>query len=145
MSEKNGNSKANGEGTHYPDLPPAVLGNLKKIERLPAMLDSPPKVRFGSEYLGWTLTKRLQYAEQLAHSMNHAADILQQERNALSVVAIHQEDQIKHLVGQFSQQSDLMAKLTGESNEAKQGFMREIVELRAQVRARDELIKDMGG
>lgn len=123
MSEEN--------GTHYPDLPPDGLGDLQKIERIRNFQRMAPQIRWGDDYRSWPIEKRLRYAENLASSMNHAADLLQKERNALLKTAMHQEAQLKMAVQRYDEQGDLMRRELGRADAEKQDLYRQIVALQA--------------
>jgi hypothetical protein len=118
------------EQNNYPNFEPNALGDLKKIARLPGMKAVAPNIAWGNEYKSWSLRKRLRYAERVAASMNHAADILQQERNDLIEVAKNQERQLKHATLSYTQQGDTMHTELGNADAEKQELYKEIVKLK---------------
>lgn len=123
------------EDNKYPDLgpPPCGLGDLKEIHRYPGMGQA-HKISWGKDYLAWPIEKRLDYAEKLAASMNHAADVLQQERNKLLNVVAHQEAQLKSNAKSYLSQGDLMHKELGSADAEKQVLYQEIVQLKVQIK-----------
>jgi hypothetical protein len=110
------------------------LGELKEIKRLPQMHRNAPQIRWGQEYLAWPVEKRLDFAEKLASSMNHAADILQQERNKLLEVVEKQKEQLKMNVESYMSQGRLIHKELGTADAEKQVLYQEIVSLKQQVK-----------
>lgn len=88
--------------THYPDSLPDGLGDLKSIKRISGMKNIAPKIRWGEGHKKKSLRERLKYAEALASSMNHAADVLQTERNGLIKICKQQEKQIKQSKKNYS-------------------------------------------
>lgn len=141
------------DGTHYPDLSPLPFGGMKEIKRLPQMQRHAPKIKWGDVYLGlefdkekgrrWNDKDRLKYAEALASSMNHAADILQQERNKLFGVVEHLETQIKENVKAYVGQGDLMHKELGNADVEKQELYQLIVDLKQKVKAQAKRIREL--
>jgi hypothetical protein len=129
----------------YPDTTPADLSNLKEIKRLPRMRKVAPKIKWGDTYKGlvkdkakgrcWTDKDRLDYAERLASSMNHAADILQQERDKLLATVAHLEEQLKANAKAYKDQGNLMHSEIGAAGAEKQELYELIVTLRKHVKA----------
>lgn len=142
-------------GTHYPDIPPLPFGNMKEIKRLPQMRRIAPKIRWGDIYRGkefdldkkrfWDDRDRLKFAERLASSMNHAADVLQTERNKLLEVLAHQEKQLKENAKAYAGQGDLMHAELGNADAEKQKLYRQIVALTKQVKEQAKRIKKLEG
>jgi len=127
----------------YPDSPPDGLGALKKIERLPNMMKTAPKIKWGDEYMSWPVDARLNYAEKLAASMNHAADVLQNERNGLLDIANTQERKIKELQASYDQQTMVVTQELGSSNAAQQELFQTIVDLKSELKAAHKRIREL--
>jgi hypothetical protein len=70
----------------------------------------------------------------LASSMNHALDIMQQERNQVIKVCETQEKQIKQLTAEKAQLLELFKQQTAKANEQASSRAEEIVSLRTQQR-----------
>jgi hypothetical protein len=123
-------------GTKYPDSPPDALGDLKSIRRTPEMATGGlvPRIRWGDEYQSWPIEKRLSYAERLASSMNHAADILQQERDKLIAVVQHQEAQLRENVAKYLEQGALLHRELGAAGAREQELATLVVQLQAEVK-----------
>ncbi len=122
------------EDSKYPDLEPDGLGDLKEIKRLPQMKSPAPQIRWGEEYKSWPVERRLSYAERLASSMNHAADLLQTERNKLLEVVKRQEEQLKQATEKYVEQGQVMHRELGAQDAEKQQLYAQIVELTAKVK-----------
>ena len=118
----------------YPDLEPDGLGDLKSITRISGMKTSAPHIEWGGEYLGWDIKKRLSFAERLASSMNHAADILQIERNKLLEVCTAQEELIKDHVRKYVSQGELMHKELQGANAEQQKLYTTIVDIQKELK-----------
>ena len=131
------------KSAHYPDLPPDTLGELKKIERLPGMKRKAPKIRWGLEYMSWPVEKRLTYSENLTASMNHAADVLQGERNALIGVCKRQEQQLEQSQAQYVAQGETMHRELAAQDAEKQQLYQEIVKLKQEAKRRAKKIKEL--
>lgn len=131
------------EDLHYPDLKHDGLGDLKSIKRLPQMQKDPPKIKWGKEYLSWPDKRKLFYAERLACSMNHAADILQKERDKIIKISIHLEKQVEQLKQSYDQQVDLMHKKMVDFNAEKQKLFREIKTAKRELKLKNIRIKQL--
>jgi len=128
--------------TYYPDLgpPEGEMEGMKKIIRHPRMQQRAPKINWGSTYNAWEVKKRLRYAEELANSMNHAADILQQERNKLLKICQAQENQLKQYGEKYEAQGGLMSRELADADKEKQELYQQIVDLGKQIKQRDRTI-----
>ena len=135
------------ENSHYPDLeaPEGPMGNLKKVVRLPQMRSQAPAIRWGEEYESWPMEKRLRYAEKLASAMNHAADVLQQERNKLIELVRRQEEQIKALVLKNESQGELVHRELRSVDKEKQELYQQIVTLKALLKKQNRRIQELEG
>jgi len=141
MAKLNGGNSAD-TGTDYPDLTPDGLGELHSIKRISGMAtpSKVPQIKWGGEYAKWPPERRLRYAERLASSMNHAADILQQERNKLIEVVERQEAQLKSNVKSYVEQGELMHRELGMANAREQELSKLVVQLQKEVREKTSRI-----
>jgi len=133
------------EDNKYPDLPPPPngLGDLKEIKPIRGIRERAPQIRWGNEYMAWPIEKRLDYAEKLASSMNHAADILQQERAKMLVLIQNQEAQLKSNAVAYGNQGQLMHKELTSADAAKQKLLQENLDLKAQVKTLTRQLADL--
>lgn len=124
----------------YPDLLPNTLGLLKSIERLPQMECDDKRgrkkmrIHWGEDYMSWPLERRLAFAEDLASSMNNAADVLQQERNKLVELANRQEENLKAWAIKYEDQGRLLTERVTAANTEKQQRLQEMQDLKAELR-----------
>ena len=118
------------EEHNYPDL---IVGEppdgFKKLERINGAKANAPKISWGHVYKDWPLRKRLKYAEDLASSMNYAADLLQQERNKALVIIQGQEKQLQAAQEGQGRQMELLNRQLSKYNESRQSLLQRIVSL----------------
>ena len=53
-----------------------------------------PKIKWGLKYQGFTDKEKIKYLEKLASTMNHAAHLIQEERNELLILNAKQEQML---------------------------------------------------
>lgn len=130
---------------YYEDLdaPDGGMGDLKEIKRIKGMSKHAPPISWGEEYRGWPIEQRLEYAEKLASAMNHAASVLQDERNKLIEVVKKQEEQLKHNANAYLSQGNLMHKELGSADVEKQQLYQEIVNLKQKTRVLAKRVKEL--
>jgi len=131
------------EEKHYPNYPPDTLGDgaMKKIEHLPGMQSRAPEIRWGGDFESWDDTRKLKFAMRLASSMNHAADVMQQERNKLLVLCKQQAAQIERHQDAYRAQGQLMNTELGQANVEKQELYKQIVQLQGALKEKQKRIK----
>jgi seryl-tRNA synthetase len=122
------------EPIDYPDLEPDGLGDLKSIRRTPQMKANAPQIAWGDEYKSWPIEKRLSYAERLASSMNHAAAVLQDERDRLSDVCHAQQVKVEQAAEQYLKQGDQMHEELARADAEKQILYAEIDEAKKTIK-----------
>lgn len=112
-----------------PDLyPPEEQTEFEVLKRHGRKGRGAHRIRWGDEYKNWPVVQQRDYAEKLAATMNHAADVLQQERDRLHELATHQEDLLQQWQQKYSEAQYLIQKLTTDHNAREQGLKRELVE-----------------
>lgn len=137
------------EDNKYLDLPPDTLGELKEIKRIPGMQPNDKRgrkkmrIHWGKDYQLWSVEKRLRFAEDLAASMNNAADVLQQERRGLIDLVQKQEELLKSWPVKYAQQGDLLQSLMIRTNTEKQSRLTEMQELKAELRKAKKRIEEL--
>lgn len=99
-----------------------------------------PKIKWGEQYLKWPSKRRIEYLEKLASSMNHAASILQDERNELNRLIILKEQQLTKLSESLRQNNDMIQQQIGAMNEERQSFNAAAANMKAEIR---QLTKDL--
>ena len=94
----------------------------------------PPKIAWGKKYLAKTPEEKIAYLEKLAAAMNHAADLVQQERNALGAMLEIKEKQIRQLGKAMDNNSKMLQSEVTKMNEQRQGFHKEVNRLNTRIR-----------
>lgn len=129
--------------THYPDAEPSTLGD-PLVKSMRRMGGGPvPQILWGDEYKSWPMDRRLSYAEKLASSMNHAADLLQVERDRLVELLRRKDDQMKGLFVKLERQGELIQKELEKANAEKQELYSEIGKLRDALRKCQLRVKEL--
>jgi hypothetical protein len=131
------------EGTHYPDLeaPDGPMGDIVSVKRIPGMKKIAPKIQWGKEYRSWPIKKRLKFAERLADTMNHAADVIQGERDKLLVILKEKEEKLKASIKQYLAQGEMIHNKLAEADAEKQELYKQIVDLNKKVKLQARKIK----
>ena len=101
----------------------------------------PPKITWGKIYLEFTSEEKLAYLEHLAATMNHAAYLIQTERNNLGKLCELKEGQIGKLKVAMEQNMFMLQSEITKINEERQSFNEEAVRMLTQIR---ELTKALG-
>lgn len=98
---------------------------------------NPPRIHWGEIYKRWPDDQKIQHLEKLAATMNHAASLIQDERNQLTELLMAKEQQIKSMKAALDQnnamiQSEMMRmnEERQQANEAYSKLNREVRELR---------------
>lgn len=121
----------------------------KKLEEINInYLDSKKVVRqikFHEDFDQRPWEKQKEYLIGLASSLNHAAETAYNERDAI----LEQMNQVlelnKNAALKADQSQTLMVQSITESNTEKQELMKRIQELKAEIREKDQIIKDLSG
>jgi flagellar capping protein FliD len=95
----------------------------------------PPKINWGPIYKKSTTEKdRLAYAEKLAASMNHAANLIQGERDQLGQLCEKKELQIESMKIALEQNNQMIQEQITKMNAERQLYNQEISRLKAELR-----------
>ena len=131
----------------YPDLlpPDEMPPEFSKIDRLPTMEKNAPMISWGCVFEEWPDTRKIDYLKKLASTMNHAADVLQTERNEIIKIAKAQETQIAQVAETEQQNRNLLQQQMTKANADKEALNQRIVELVQQVKALKKEVKAFGG
>ena len=98
----------------------------------------PPIINWGIIYKGMPDDKKISYLEKLASSMNHAASLVQGERDELNRLCVLKEEQIQKLNTAMRQNSDMLQSEITKINLERQEFNKEAVRL-------NRIIKELKG
>lgn len=128
----------------YPDLVvPHAPEGFKTLKRLPGMSRIAPCIAWGSEYTSWSMRKRLRYAQRLAETMNHAADVIQTERNNLLQILKAKERQLVQAAEANEATSQLLQRQVEDFNKQREEMNQDIVTLDRKVKAQAREIKKL--
>ncbi len=96
----------------------------------------PPKISWGRIYKDMTDQKKIEYLEKLASTMNHAASLIQGERNELNNLCELKENQLGKMKEAMDQNMNMLQTEVTKMNEQRQGFNAEVGRL-------NKIIKDL--
>jgi hypothetical protein len=94
----------------------------------------PPKIKWGENYKKWDDARKVKFLETLACSMNHAADLIQKERNEIVHLCELKDQQIEKIGAAMNQNMLMLQAEMTTMNEQRQRFNTEIARLNAKVR-----------
>jgi hypothetical protein len=94
----------------------------------------PPKIKWGEIYKGFTDKEKITYLEKLASSMNHAAHLIQSERNELGRLCELKEQQIIKLKEAMDKNMLMLQTEMTKINEERQRFNKEVLCLNQRIR-----------
>ena len=82
----------------------------------------PPKILWGRIYEASSNEEKIEYLEKLASTMNHAASLIQDERNQLNKLCELKEQQIEKLKEAMDQNNGMLQSEVAKINEERQKF-----------------------
>jgi hypothetical protein len=108
----------------------------KGFHRLDSKLltNNPPKIAWGSVYVAWTDGERLSYVEKLACTMNHAAMLIQNERNQLLELCEQKEAQLTSIKRSLDANNEMIQQQVTTMNADRQKYNAAIAKLNQVVR-----------
>ena len=108
----------------------------KGFERLDDNLISrrPPKIRWGKQFLEMTDARKIEYLQKLASTMNHAAALIQEERNHLGALCEKKEEQLIKLDESVRRNNEMLQFEVTRMNEQRQGYNQHVAKLNARIR-----------
>jgi hypothetical protein len=98
-------------------------------------------INFGEDFQRFSDRHKIEFLKKLASSMNHAADIMQQERNKALIEIIALKEQLANTENNLKIQRDIVLKTITDNNKAKDDYIKRIQELEETVRARETAIE----
>lgn len=122
-------SKLNGHANE-PDLIDAGFHRLGKE----LVKDHPPKIQWGLIYREWADEDKVAYLEKLAAAMNHAAYLIQNERNQLGELCELKESQITALKAALDQNNAMIQGEITKMNAERQQYNGAIAGLNKQLK-----------
>lgn len=106
------------------------------FERLDQRLldDRAPKIKWGHIYEKWPADRKLTYLEKLATSMNHAASLIQDERNQLVTLVELKEQQIEQAQKDVNANNAMLQAQITKHNAEKQDLLKASMALQAEIK-----------
>ena len=112
-----------------------VGAGFEKLDPDAVELSHPPKIAWGKIYREqWTDAERLEYAEKLAGSMNHAAKKIQDERDALGELCERKEAQLVQMSRDLAMNNRLLQSEITKMNAERQGMNEAYAKLNTELR-----------
>uniref|UniRef100_A0A6M3JX88 Uncharacterized protein n=1 Tax=viral metagenome TaxID=1070528 RepID=A0A6M3JX88_9ZZZZ len=96
--------------------------------------DRPPKIQWGILYKAFNPTEKIEYLEKLASSMNHAAYLIQEERNSLLKLCDMKDKQVNAMKVSMQQNMDMLQSEVTKMNEDKRESNKAVADLNRQIR-----------
>jgi uncharacterized protein YlxW (UPF0749 family) len=110
-----------------------VAAGFRKLDQ--PLEDHPPIIQWGKIYLTkMTQEEKIRYLERLASAMNHAAAIIQEERDQLAVLATKKEEQIMKMTEALNQNNAMIQAEITKVNQERQSFNAEVKKLKDKIR-----------
>ena len=94
----------------------------------------PPKVAWGNKFKSWATEKQIAWLMKFAEAMNHAADLLQKERDELNTLCDKKEKQVSKLTEMMHQNNMMLQQEVTKFNEQRQEYNAEIARLNSNIR-----------
>lgn len=98
------------------------------------LTNNPPKIAWGEIYKGWSDEQKLAYVEKLACTMNHAAMLIQDERNQILGLCELKEAQLTAMKLALDANNDMIQQQVTTMNEDRQKYNLAIKQLNEKVR-----------
>ncbi len=97
------------------------------------VLRRPPKIKWGLIYQKKTDLEKIQHLEKLASAMNHAAQLIQEERDNFGRLCEIKEKELIVAKQMLNQNNKILQTEITRMNEERQFYNRAIAELKRQV------------
>ena len=111
-----------------------VGAGFKRLDKT-AMEDRPPRIQWGRIYKEkMSDAEKITYLERLASTMNHAASLIQTERNNMGKLCERKEMQLAVLKKTVDQNGAMLQHEITRLNADRQHFVDEITKLRNELR-----------
>ena len=120
----------NANGKDEPDL---MVEGFHRLDGR-TMVAHPPKIQWGVIYKEKSDADKIKYLEKLAATMNHAAFLVQEERNSLGALCEKKEGQLQQMMTDITANNNMLQSEVTKMNEQRQGFNQEVARLNAKIR-----------
>lgn len=102
-----------------------------------------PKLKFDPEFEERSDKDKIAYLKELASSMNHAADIMQKERNQLAIDLKKQLSLVENAEKALAIQKTITQNQLISGNQQIQELSNQIQQLQARTKAQDSVIETL--
>lgn len=102
---------------------------------------SAPQIDFGCEFEDWDDARKIRYLKKLSSAMNHATDLIQQERDSLLNECNTMKLSIENADKALSIQKSIVHKAITEYNAEKQNLISRIQELEVELKSTETKLK----
>jgi hypothetical protein len=93
-----------------------------------------PRIKFLPRFHEREEEAKVEYLVKLASTMNHAAKLIQDERDRLVELMVLKEEQLEKMAAQLRENNAMLQQEVTRMNEKQQGFHREVAKLGARIR-----------
>ena len=104
--------------------------------------DKPPKIAWGDRYKMWPDAKKIKYLEEFASSMNHAAYLIQSERDELNVLCEKKEKMIIAMSSNLDGNNGMIQQQIMSLNEERQLWNKAAADMKKRIRELESTIED---
>jgi hypothetical protein len=109
----------------------------------PLSISKGHRLQFGEKFYEWETKEQVEYLIKLASSMNHAADMIQRERDAL----LQKHEQLFRTLEScdknLNTQKQININMITSANAKEQKYIKDIQLLQSRVRAQDAVIEKL--
>ena len=138
-----GNGKITTEQDYEKTLPDIMGKGFHKLD--PKILTrKPPKITWSSQFRKLSAVKKAAYLEKLANTMNHAAALIQDERDNLNKILAMKEEQIRALVDNQAKSHEALNHEILRMNKERQQWQKASGALQQELREAKRTIAEHG-
>lgn len=98
------------------------------------VIEKAPKIQWGERYKRWSDKKKIKYLEDMACSMNHAAYLIQLERDELNELCAKKEQNLMTMSHNMGQNNDMTQTLVMQMNEERHQWNAAAEEMKSRLR-----------
>ena len=107
--------------------------------------ERPPKIRWSDRFRERSIEDQAAYLEKLAHTMNHAAYLIQNERDQLNELCEKKELQLESLNEAIKQNNLMLQQEVARMNAQRQEYHLNIKRLNAEIRSLKMKVEELAG
>lgn len=98
------------------------------------VVELPPHIKWGDKFKSWDTEKKISFLIKFSEAMNHAADVIQKERDVLGKLVEKKEAMLINIQGQLEANNKMVQSEVMKMNEYKQQSNATIAKLNARIR-----------